>query len=474
MLPGNRRTGIAGAVLALAVLAARPAPAAGPPDFSDLAREQLPAVVNISTTQQVTTKFAPQMPGGERMQEFLKEFFGGRLPERTRKTRALGSGFIIDDEGHVVTNAHVVANASQVRVITQDGRHLEAEVLGTDKPTDLAVLDVDAENLQHTEWGDSDTVEVGHWSIAIGNPFGLGGTVTAGIISAKARDIRKGPYNNFLQTDASINKGNSGGPLFNADGKVIGVNTVILSPSGGNIGIGFAVPANTAKDVVTDLIDDGRVTRGWLGVQIQRVTEGIADAMNLDAARGALVAQVMPRSPARAAGLEPGDVVVRFNGKAVEEAGDLSRLVARAEPGSTARVKVIRDGGPATLDVALGTRPGEPRQAGRRHERPDRDTRGAQSLGLRLAPLTPRVRARMEVPRGVSGAAVMAVKKGSLAAAQGLEPGDVITGVNRHPVNDPRAVMRAIDQARRSGRGVVLLRVNRDGAYRFVDLPLPQ
>src|SRR5579862_2353755 len=322
------------------------AAARGAPDgFADLAERLLPAVVNISTTQ--TVKSEPQsntstpererLPQGSPFDEFFKDFFdhnsqlGDRPELRSRKETSLGSGFVIDPAGYVVTNNHVIADADQITVILHDNTNLKATVVGRDTKTDVAVLKVAADKpLPVAGWGDSDKARVGDWVLAIGNPFGLGGSVTAGILSARQRDINSGPYDDFLQTDAAINRGNSGGPMFNMDGQVIGINTAIYSPSGGSIGIGFAIPSNLAKEVVDELIrePDHAVHRGWLGVRIQTVTDEIADSLGLDKAKGALVASVNDKGPAQLGGIQPGDVILTFNGKPVEDMRHLPRLVA--------------------------------------------------------------------------------------------------------------------------------------------------
>jgi len=344
------------AVLALALIAAPAGPGgvgrasahAAPDGFADLADKLQPAVVNISTTQTVkpeqhsesTTPELPQFPPGSPFEEFFKDFFNRNNPHggtgsqnqaEAHKATSLGSGFIIDATGYVVTNNHVIADADSITVILHDDTNLKAELVGRDTKTDIAVLKVKTDKpLTAVAWGDSDKSRVGDWVLAIGNPFGLGGTVTAGILSARQRDINSGPYDDFLQTDASINRGNSGGPMFNMDGEVIGINTAIYSPSGGSIGIGFAIPSSLAHEVVSELIQepDHAVHRGWLGVRIQAVTDEIAESLGLDKAHGALVASVSDNGPAQNAGIQPGDVILTFDGKTVEDMRHLPRLVA--------------------------------------------------------------------------------------------------------------------------------------------------
>ena len=331
-----------------------------PESFADLADRLLPAVVNVSTTQVVEGSAGielPQLPPGSPFEEFFKEFMERNQPKQQQRRRAtsLGSGFFIDNAGHVVTNNHVIQDADEISVILHDDTRLEAKVIGRDAKTDIAVLKVEPHGkLAPVKFGDSDNIRVGDWVVAIGNPFGFGGTVTAGIISARGRDINAGPYDDFLQTDASINRGNSGGPMFNLDGEVIGINTAIFSPSGGSVGIGFAIPSNSARGVIQQLIEHGQVRRGWLGVRIQSVTEEIADALGLKEAAGALVAGVIPGGPAEKAKLKDGDVILEFDGKPIGQMRRLPRLVADTDVGKTVPIKVWRDGRALTMKVEVG------------------------------------------------------------------------------------------------------------------------
>src|SRR5881398_3770553 len=364
---------------AASVLVSAPASARGPDGIADVAEKVIDAVVNISTSQTVEAKGGgegrgamPQLPPGSPFEEFFDDFFknrrgpgvnpkgGDRGTDKNgelqpRKTNSLGSGFIVDTAGVVVTNNHVIADADEINVIMNDGTKIKAELVGVDKKTDIAVLKFKpVKPLVAVKFGDSDKLRLGEWVIAIGNPFSLGGSVTAGIVSARNRDISSGPYDNYIQTDAAINRGNSGGPLFNLDGEVIGVNTLIISPSGGSIGIGFAVPSTSAVAVLEQLREFGELRRGWLGVKIQSITDEIADSLGIKPVRGALIAGVEDKGPAKPAGIEPGDVVVKFDGKDIKEPKDLSRVVADTAVGKEVEVVIIRKSAEETKKVTLG------------------------------------------------------------------------------------------------------------------------
>ncbi|MDZ7712464.1 MAG: Do family serine endopeptidase [Rhodovibrio sp.] len=367
MLFSRLRTAVAGvACSAMLVAGAAPgvlAPTRAtaqemPPSFAPVAKDLLPSVVNIATTRQVEQQGGPlgQLPEGHPLRDFFERFGGGEPgQQRQRRTRSLGSGFVIDEAGYVVTNHHVIKQADQVSVVLQDDTRLEAEVVGADPKTDLALLKVDAERaLAAVDWGDSATAEVGDWVLAIGNPFGLGGSVTAGIVSARGRAINAGPYSRFIQTDTAINRGNSGGPLFNTDGEVIGVNTAILSPSGGNVGVGFALPSKVAQPIIAELKANGEVVRGWLGVSVQPVTDQLAQGLELPQDTGALIGDVRPNSPAEQAGLKSGDVVVGFDGEAVNDPRDLAWKTSQRDPGETVELALYRDGARRTVEVELG------------------------------------------------------------------------------------------------------------------------
>ncbi|MGE0724044.1 MAG: DegQ family serine endoprotease [Alphaproteobacteria bacterium] len=453
------------------------------PSFADLAQRVTPAVVNVSTTQRASAgrrmgeQMIPQFPEGSPFNEFFKRFFeenpgmrGGPGAPALRGGRSLGSGFVIDPAGWVVTNNHVVANADEIEITLHDGTELQAKLIGRDPKTDLALLKVDANRpLPYVAFADSDKARVGDWVVAVGNPFGLGGTVTVGVLSARGRDLRSGPFDDFLQIDASINRGNSGGPTFNLAGEVVGINTAIFSPSGGNIGIGFAIPANLAKPVIEQLKSSGKVERGWLGVQIQPVTPDIAESVGLGKARGALVASVQPDSPALRAGLRQGDVIVRYADRQIDELRDLTRAVAETRPGSRNAVVVWRDGGEVRLTAAIGEMPKETAEADAPAAEPAKS-----ELGLALAPLDRDARRQYGIPARVTGVLVQDVRPDSPAAEKGIRTGDVIVKIAGQSVDSPSDVTERVARAQDQKRKSVLLLVNRQGNERFVALPLTQ
>lgn len=426
--------------------ALQPAPTANPlPDFSNLAAQVSPAVVSVTVRDRAQ--------GGQ-----LRASQGQGA--QVRQGRA--SGFIIDPDGTIVTNNHVVKDADRVSVTLSDGTELPAKVIGRDARTDLAVIKVSANHrLPALELGDSDQVRPGQWVLAVGNPFGLGGTVTAGIVSARGRDIGAGPYDAFLQVDAAINQGNSGGPLFTQDGRVVGVNTAILSPSGGSIGIGFAIPSSLVRSVVGQLRTEGHVTRGFLGVETQPVTAAIAPGLNLAAdARGALVAAIAPDSPAARAGLQPGDVLQTVNGAQVRSPHELAATVADVKPGQTATIGLVRDGKPTSLEVKLTAMPDEQQAAAEQAS-------GQGRIGVALAPLSPELRDRLDLPAQQKGVVVAGVQPGSPAAAAGLREGDLLVGVGARAVDAPAEAVSAIRAAAKDGRQVAL-RIMREGQARFI------
>ncbi len=471
--------------LALSPLAAG-AQTRGPEAIADVAEKVIDAVVNISTSQTVEARGAmPQLPpGSQQFEEFFEEFFknkrgGGDNPQNRMPHRisSLGSGFIIDPSGIVVTNNHVIADADEVNVILNDGTRLKAEIIGHDPKTDIALLRVKPEKpLKAVQFGDSDKLRLGEWVVAIGNPFSLGGTVTAGIVSARNRDINSGPYDNYIQTDAAINRGNSGGPLFNLNGEVVGVNTAIISPSGGSIGIGFAVPSKTAVAVIDQLRQFGETRRGWLGVRIQQVTDEIADSLNIKPAKGALVAGVEDKGPAKPAGIEPGDVIVKFDGKEVKEMKDLPRIVADTPVGKDVEVVVIRKGKEETKTVKLGRLEDEEKQAAlttKQDAGPEEKSVAQKTLGLQLSSLTDSLRQRYKIKDQIKGVVITGVDQNSAAAEKRLSAGDVIVEVAQEPISSPDDLQKKVDQLKKDGRKSALFLVaNAQGELRFVALGL--
>ena len=454
------------------------AQARGAPDsFAELAERLTPAVVSISTAQTARQgqmpQFMPQVPPGSPFEDLFRDFFERRKrdddqqPQRRRVT-SLGSGFIIDAAGYVVTNNHVIADADEITVVLHDDRQFPAELVGRDPKTDLALLTIETDDaLPFVTFGDSDAVRVGDWVVAIGNPFGLGNSVTAGILSARGRDINAGPYDDFLQTDAPINKGNSGGPLFNMDGKVIGVNTAIFSPSGGSVGIGFAVPTALAEPVIKQLRDYGRTRRGWLGVRIQTVTDDIAESLGLDSAHGALVADVTPDSPAEAAGIETGDVILEFNNRAIPEMRELPRVVAATDIGGAVNVVVMRKGRTLTLQVEIGElEEAEPMLAALTQE--EEEGSEADSLGMTLSTMTSELRERFSFDEKAQGVVVVEVDPEGTAADRGVRPGDMILEVGLEEVHTPADVVAKVKAADEAKRKSVLLLLDRSSDQRFI------
>ena len=437
--------------------------------FADVVEQVSPSVVTISVTKQMaslpTSAFPRQDPGmqGTPFDDFFGRFFDmpGMTPDLSRPTQALGSGFLIDESGYVVTNNHVIENADSVNVMLQDGREFDATLVGTDPKTDIALLKIEStESLPALHFGDSDKARVGDWVLAIGNPFGLGGSATAGIISARGRDIRSGPYDDFLQIDAPINSGNSGGPVFNADGEVIGVNTAIVSPNGGNVGIGFAIPAKQAQAIVADLRTSGVVHRGWLGVQIQDIDKDLATSLGLHDTNGALVADVVNDSPASKAGLQVGDVITNFDGNDVTSAKSLSVAVANTNPSDKVPVKFLRDGKQNTLQVKLGE---VEQTVANAIDNPGRVQAAGGELGLGLSELTDGYRQQLGLPEGYAGVLVSQVAPDSPAAKQGIRPGDVISRVGSTSIHNVSEAKAAIAKAKSVGKYAALLLRRRDG-----------
>jgi len=490
---------------AVAVLPVRSAAARGPENIADVAEQVIDAVVNVSTSQKVDAHIGnlPDLPPGSPMEKFFEDFFkrhrgqggpngqggqggqggpngqGDQDQDEPRRVNSLGSGFIIDPSGLVVTNNHVIADADEISVILNDGTKLKAELVGKDTKSDIALLRVHSDKPLHAvKFGDSDNLRLGEWVIAIGNPFSLGGSVTAGIISARHRDINSGPYDNYIQTDAAINRGNSGGPLFNLNGEVIGINTAIISPSGGSIGIGFAIPSDSATPIIDQLQKYGEARRGWLGVRIQQVTDELAESLSLGSPRGALVAGVDDKGPAKPGGLEPGDVVVKFDGHDIKEMRDLPRIVADTAVGKEVDVVVIRKGKEETHKVTIGRLNETVKVASadpKKDAPPPEKSVVQKTLGLELSSLTDDLRRRFKIRDNVKGVVITGVDPNAANAApdKHLAAGDVIAEVQYQAVNTPADLQKRVDELKQQGKKVAVLLVsNADGETRFVALNL--
>ncbi|MBW7945146.1 MAG: Do family serine endopeptidase [Sphingomonadaceae bacterium] len=456
------------------------APGGAPGSFADLTARLQPAVVNVSTTQEIEVgrlrgipRFAPGTPLDELFRRFQEQQQDGQEPE-TREAQSLGSGFIISPDGYVVTNNHVVTGrggaepVDKITVTLSDRTEYSARIVGRDPLSDLALLKIEGKDLPYVRFGQSERVRVGDWVIAIGNPFGLGGTVTAGIVSALHRNIQAGQYDRYIQTDASINQGNSGGPMFDLNGNVIGVNTAIFSPTGGNVGIGFAIPAEQASPVIEQLRSIGRVRRGYLGVSIQPVTPEIASALGLQKDRGEIVASVENDGPAKKAGILAGDVITRVNGQEVTVDNTLSSIVANSGIGSRVPIELYRGGKRQTVQATLIERPSEIAVAGNDNAPAagdkaanDAAASARRSLGITLAELTPEVRRQLGVDNDVEGVVIASLNRNSDAAKRGLQRGDVILSINQQPTKTPAAAAAAVDAARKAGRDTVVLFVKR-------------
>ncbi|OGQ25039.1 MAG: peptidase [Deltaproteobacteria bacterium RIFCSPHIGHO2_02_FULL_60_17] len=421
----------------------------GLPDFVSLANSLKPVVVNISTTQvsEGVPGFGGPLGEEDPFQDFWRRFFGGPMPRGPQRQKSLGSGFIIDRDGSILTNNHVVENAQKITVKLADEREFEAKVVGKDPKTDIAVIKINAKgNFSVPPLGDSDQLQVGEWVMAIGNPFGLDNTVTAGIVSAKGRHIGAGPYDNFIQTDASINPGNSGGPLINLRGEVVGINTAIFSRTGGNIGIGFAIPINLVKELLPQLKGKGKVTRGYLGVLIQKVTPDIAESLGMDKSRGALVASVSKDGPAERAGVKVGDVIVEFDGKEIKDSNDLPIVVARTPVDRKVRLKVLRDKKEVMLTVAVGELKEEEVVASAKEK---------GELGLTVQRLTPQIAESLGLDRA-EGVVITAVEPGSPGDDAGLRRSDVILEIDRKPVRNLADYRKVIAESKK-GKGILFL-----------------
>ena len=469
-----------------------------PASFADLVEKLSPAVVNVSTTQKVKGGGAmtygmpfedlpPEFQNSPELEPFRQFFdqFGKKhgpkseAPEEApdRQVYSLGSGFVIDATGYVITNNHVIDDADEVTVTLSDHTKYKAKIIGRDKKTDLALLKVDAKkDLPFVNLGDSDAMRVGDWVIAIGNPYGLGGSVTQGIISARQRSINAGPFDDFLQTDAPINRGNSGGPLFNLKGEVIGINTAIFSPSGGSIGIGFAIPVALAKPVIDQLKQFGHTHRGWLGIKIQEVSEEAAESLGLAKQMGALVLEVGKDSPADKAGIKAGDVITKFDGKDISEMRFLPRMVAETKIGKTVPVTYWRGNASKTADISVGeldehedeaSNDGQDKDKKAKSKNPDAET----VMGMQVSPLTQKLREELNVGETQTGVAVVDIVRGSEAAKRGVRPGDIIVDVNTSPIKSADDLKKAFESAAKNGRKFALVRVAREKETAFVTLP---
>src|SRR5712671_129462 len=464
--------------------------------FAPLVKKVLPAVVNISVTEkpgseQTSAQMPEEFRGGAPFDDFLHRFFdqhggldqhggqgqqmprpfgGGPNEEGSGPGRiALGSGFIIDPSGTVVTNNHVVGEAAKVSVTLQDNTKYTAKIIGRDPRTDIAVLKIKADKpLPYVSLGDSNAAQIGDWVIAVGNPFGLGGSVTTGIISARGRDIHAGQFDDFLQIDAPINRGNSGGPTFNLKGEVIGINTAIYSPNGGSVGIGFAVPSNVAKTVVAQLEQHGKVSRGWLGVQIQEMTPAIAASLGLQGQHGALIAAVTANSPGAKAGLKQGDVILSFNSSEVGRLRDLPRLVAETAPDSTAKLKVWRNGQTVELQTTVGELANTDQVASAAGEPEEERATPANAMGMHFAPLNNPLRQELHIGKDVQGVAVTRVDPGSAADDVGLSVGDIIVAIDQQPVKSPQEAAAKLKEVGASPKKSALLLLNRHGVTQYV------
>jgi serine protease Do len=447
-----------------------------PVGFADIVEHVKPAVISVrvkmeraASSNQKDNDDDNPFPPGSPFERFFKRFGMPNMPSLPNGPEVItgqGSGFFISGDGYAVTNNHVVQNAQSVKVTTDDGKSYDAKVIGTDPRTDLALIKVDGKDFPFVKLTDG-TPRVGDWVIAVGNPFGLGGTVTAGIVSARGRDIGAGPYDDFIQIDAPVNKGNSGGPTFDVDGEVIGVNTAIYSPSGGSVGIAFAIPADTVRNVVAQLREKGSVTRGWIGVQIQPVTPEIADSLGLKQATGALVAEPQANSPAAKAGIQSGDVIVSVNGTQVHDARELAKRIGTMAPGTSVTLDIIHSGQQKTVTMTLGTLPNE-KQAS--NEPSPRTGKGSEvdvpKLGFSVAP------ASTVAGPDTSGVVVTAIAEGGVAADHGLEVGDVILDVGGKPVATPADFRKSLSDAQKDGKHTILFRVKSSGGVKFVALPL--
>jgi serine protease Do len=469
--------------LATQAFADTPAPVTvnqqGPTGFADLVTKVKPAVISVrvrvdqtgeADAPELNNQDLPPSMKGTPFEKFFRQFdFPNDQSNRMQRHQVItgvGSGFFISADGYAVTNNHVVDHAKSVEVTTDDGQIYKAKVIGTDAKTDLALIKVDGKNDFTYVNFESATPRVGDWVVAVGNPYGLGGTVTAGIISAKGREISSSPYDDYLQIDAPINKGNSGGPTFDINGNVVGVNTAIYSPSGGSVGIGFDIPASTAKMVIAQLKEHGKVTRAWLGVQVQPVTSPIADSLGLKKAEGALVDEAQPNTPAAEAGIEAGDVITAVNGKAIKDSRTLAREVSAMAPGSSTKLDILRKGESKTITVTLATMPNQPQKQASKSQPEDRSTRGVPHLGMSVAP------ANEVAGAGNKGVVITEVEPDGTAAEHGLQSGDVILGVGGASVGNAADLRKALADAKSAGKHDVLMQVKTAENTHFVAMPI--
>ena len=482
--------GLAAAPMAVSPALAQLAQPNGPASVADLAEGLLESVVNISTSQTVAGSDEPgvkppELPEGSPFQDFFDDYFknrGGEGGSGGQKVQSLGSGFVLDAEaGIIVTNNHVIADADEIEINFSDGSKLKATLKGRDTKTDIAVLEVDPKlkKLKAVKFGDSDKLRVGDWVMAIGNPFGLGGTVTVGIVSARNRDINAGPYDDFIQTDAAINRGNSGGPLFNMNGEVIGINTAIISPSGGSIGIGFSIPAKMASGVVSQLREFGQTSRGWLGVRIQEVSDEIAESLGMSSAKGALVSGVIKGGPVDNGTIQAGDVIIKFDGRDIKAMNDLPRAVAESPVGKSVEVVIVREGKEQTVSVTLGRlEDGEKlasadEGAGKLEQGEDAPVATASVLGMTVGELDEQLRTKFGISKDVSGVVVTEVNPNSPAAEKGVVAGDVIAEIAQESVSTPKDVLDRINTLKGQGRkSALLMLASKSGELRFVPVPM--
>jgi len=451
-----------------------------PEGFADIVEKLTPAVVNISTSKTFKARKGGgfEFPKGHPFEQFndlFKKFGNPNLGKKGRKATSLGSGFVIDKEGYVVTNNHVIDGADEITVSFGDESKYEAKIIGKDPKTDLALLKIEGDKpFPFVKFGDSNKSRIGDWIIVVGNPFGLGGTVTTGIISARARDIRSGPFDDYIQTDASINRGNSGGPMFNMAGEVIGISTAIFSPNGaGNVGIGFGVPSSMASNLISQLKDNGKIVRGWLGVRIQHVTDDIAEGLELEEAKGALVAEIMEDSPAEKAGIKVGDLILTFDGQEVSVMKKLPRIVADTVVGKKVKVDILRDGKEKTIDVTVEKLDEEDDSSEENGEN-DKEDDSNKLLGMYLKPLSDSLKEKYNIEESVEGLVITDIDTNSEARERGLKAGDVILEIGKKKAVSVSQAKEVVEKAKESGRGAILMLVSRGGEKLFQALPIDE